>query len=399
MSQQSTRNLPLDAMRVFLVFLVVTHHSVMAYLPEAPPVARSLIAAPRWWQAFPIVDTMKWSGFTLFVAFNDTFFMAALFLLSGLFVWKSLRRKGEKRFLRERVMRLGLPFLFCAFAIAPLAYYATYRQINTLHSSSGFWGQWLHLGVWPAGPAWFLWVLFTFDLFAAAIAAGLSIPVEAIAARLRADRPMRIFLGLTALSTACFAPMALHFGSMSWSSFGPFSIQTSRSFYYLAYFFAGMVLGATGLDTSLLQKNGCLARRWWLWIIASLVAFGLMVGLAIAAMQKPVGLSALGLAVSFAFCLSSAASTFALLAVFLRFVKGSGKVWSSLRESAFGMYVIHYAVVTWLQYWLWPLRMSALAKAPAVLVGALLLSWALVRVAQATRLTPLNQLLLQSDSL
>jgi fucose 4-O-acetylase-like acetyltransferase len=220
MSQQPARNLSLDAMRVFLVFLVVAHHSVMAYLPEAPPVAQSLIATPRWWQAFPIVDTVKWSGFSLFVAFNDTFFMAALFQLSGLFVWNSLHRKGAKRFLRGRAMRLGLPFLFAAFAIAPLAYYATYRQISAVHPSSGFWEQWLHLDVWPAGPAWFLWLLLTFDLFATGLYAVLPTPLEAIGARLKADRPVWMFLGLTALSMACFAPMVLHFGSMSWSSFG-----------------------------------------------------------------------------------------------------------------------------------------------------------------------------------
>ncbi len=78
-SLPSTRCLPLDAMRTFLVALVVAHHSAMAYLPEAPPVASSLVAAPRWWQAFPIVDPATWSGFGLFVALNDTFFMAAPF--------------------------------------------------------------------------------------------------------------------------------------------------------------------------------------------------------------------------------------------------------------------------------------------------------------------------------
>src|SRR5215467_13007348 len=42
--------------------------------------------------------------------FNDTFFMALMFLLSGLFVWPSLERKGSARFLRDRTLRLGVPF-------------------------------------------------------------------------------------------------------------------------------------------------------------------------------------------------------------------------------------------------------------------------------------------------
>jgi len=197
---QALRSLPLDAMRIFLVCLVVVHHSVMAYLPEAPPVPQSLIAIPHWWQAFPIVDSVTWSGFSLLVAFNDTFFMAALFFLSGLFVWGSLRRKGVRTFLRERTVRLGTAFLFAAFAIAPLAYYATYRQIGMTHPSIGFWKQWFELGSWPAGPAWFLWLLLAFDLLAAGISRFIPRSLEALAAHIKGDRPALIFVLLTATS-------------------------------------------------------------------------------------------------------------------------------------------------------------------------------------------------------
>ena len=197
---QALRSLPLDAMRIFLVCLVVVHHSVMAYLPEAPPVPQSLIAIPHWWQAFPIVYSVTWSGFSLLVAFNDTFFMAALFFLSGLFVWGSLRRKGVRTFLRERTVRLGTAFLFAAFAIAPLAYYATYRQIGMTHPSIGFWKQWFELGSWPAGPAWFLWLLLAFDLLAAGISRFIPRSLEALAAHIKGDRPALIFVLLTATS-------------------------------------------------------------------------------------------------------------------------------------------------------------------------------------------------------
>jgi hypothetical protein len=42
-----------------------------------------------------------------------------MFFLSGLFVWKSLERKGRARFLRDRVLRLGLPFIAAAAVVAP----------------------------------------------------------------------------------------------------------------------------------------------------------------------------------------------------------------------------------------------------------------------------------------
>jgi hypothetical protein len=42
----------------------------------------------------PVVDH-RWAGFDLIALFNDTFFMPLRFFVSGLFVWRSLTRKGR----------------------------------------------------------------------------------------------------------------------------------------------------------------------------------------------------------------------------------------------------------------------------------------------------------------
>jgi hypothetical protein len=88
-------NLPIGYLRAFITLLVLAHHAVLAYHPFAPPVPASLVTQPRWWQAFPAVDSQRWSGFALFVGFNDVFFMSLMFFLSGLFLWRSLDRKGD----------------------------------------------------------------------------------------------------------------------------------------------------------------------------------------------------------------------------------------------------------------------------------------------------------------
>ena len=46
-------------------------------------------------------DKMRWLGFDLVVLFNDSFFMACMFLISGLFVHDSLTRRGAVGFLRR----------------------------------------------------------------------------------------------------------------------------------------------------------------------------------------------------------------------------------------------------------------------------------------------------------
>ena len=111
-------NLALGYLRGFLVVLVLAHHSVLAYIDGAPPQATSLLAQPQYWRAFMVVDHQQWTGFSLLTGFNDDFFMSLMFFVSGLFVWSSLKRKGNSSFVRERLRRLGIPFLFAAAVIA-----------------------------------------------------------------------------------------------------------------------------------------------------------------------------------------------------------------------------------------------------------------------------------------
>jgi surface polysaccharide O-acyltransferase-like enzyme len=72
--------------------------------------------------------------------------------------------------------------------------------------------------------------------------------------------------------------------------------------------------------------------------------------------------------------LSCAASSFAFLALFVRFVKTRSRVWDSLSENAYGMYLIHYVFVSWLQYALLPEGLPAIAKGSLVFPGTALLS-------------------------
>jgi hypothetical protein len=134
-------NVAIGYLRAFVTMLVLAHHAVLAYHPFSPAPSASLIAEPRLWPAFPVVDTHRWSGFSLLVGFNDTFFMSLMFFLSGLFIWKSLERKGSGAFLRDRMFRLGLPFVIAAALLAPLAYYPAYLQTGQ-RGLAGFWQQW-----------------------------------------------------------------------------------------------------------------------------------------------------------------------------------------------------------------------------------------------------------------
>src|ERR1700754_1308196 len=150
-----TRIAALDRSRTVITLLVLLHHSVVNYT------------------YFGSGDPMRWLGFDLVVLFNDSFFMAFMFLISGWFVRDSLARKGPAIFLRDRAWRLGVPFLISVLVLMPIAYYPTFLRyhvpdttdFNFLH----FWWRTITVGPWPSGPAWFLWVLLVLDVLAAAV--------------------------------------------------------------------------------------------------------------------------------------------------------------------------------------------------------------------------------------
>jgi peptidoglycan/LPS O-acetylase OafA/YrhL len=368
-------------LRAFVTLLVLAHHAVLAYHPFAPAPQSSLVAQPRLWQAFPVVDSQRWSGFSIFVGFNDAFFMSLMFFLSGLFVWNSLQRKGAGKFVRDRLLRLGVPFLLAAGLLAPLAYYPAYLQTGGW-GWPGFWRQWFSLGNWPAGPAWFIWVLLAFDFVAAGLFQfwpkfGNTIgSISANASR----RPAAFFGKLLLLSAAAYVPMALVFTVYRWSSFGPFTFQTARLLHYLLYFLVGIGVGAYGVDRGILDRRGNLAKSWWMWLFAAPLAFGLATVAFLAVLMPHSSPRPWEILMDSTFVLSCATSSFAFLALFVRFMSRRSKIWDSLGANAYGMYLFHYAFVSWLQYALLRSTLPGIAKGSLVFLASVALSWGLSTV-------------------
>ena len=364
-------------LRAFITLLVLAHHSVLAYHPFPPARNSTLTAQPRWWLAFPVVDPHKWTGWSFFNGFNDVFFMSLMFFLSGLFVSHSIERKGVGVFLRDRLLRLGLPFVV-ATLITPLAYYPTYLLMPAPAGIAGYWQQWRGLGNWPAGPAWFIWLLLAFDIIAAALFA-LAPRVMAWLGRVVSgspDRPIVLFLLLAAVSAVTYIPMAIHFGSEGWSVFGPFFFQTSRLFHYFAYFLIAIGVGATAVSRGLFARDGKLARRWPLWTNAMVLVY-LALAAAFITMISGVGKSLpWGPLLGSLWVLSCAASCFGFMSFFVRFATRRRGVFDSLTGNAYGMYLIHYAFVSWLQYALLPASLSGFVKGVVVTLGTIILSWA-----------------------
>jgi hypothetical protein len=372
---------PIDRLRTLVTLMVLLHHAVLAYHPYAPPVPADWGAAPMMWRAFPVVDAARVPGFDLLVAFNDLHFMALMFLIAGLFAWRGLSHKGAAGFLRDRARRLGIPFLVAAGVLAPMAYYAAYLQAGGTPGLGAYWLAWSTLGVWPAGPAWFLWVLLAFSALAALFHRLVPGWGAAFAARASAmaARPSRLFLVLVGLSAALYLPLSQTVGAMHWFEFGPFTAQTSRVGHYALYFAIGAVLGTQDLDQVLMRRDGALARHWLRWTNLAVLVFVLAMAFIVAAlvaMSKGGVGRPLWMAADFGFAASCAATSLMWLALCARFGHGGGRAWASLARNAYGMFLVHYVYVAWLQFALLDAPWPGVAKAAMVFAGTVLLSWA-----------------------
>src|SRR5262249_1469005 len=111
----------------FVILLVLSFHSVLAYLQFLPAEPFAFDSPPYQWRAIPIVDNQRWLGFDLYCAWQDVFLMSLFFFLSGLFVWPSLSRKVAWHFSFGSLGLWGLPFSRCVGVLVRPPSYHSYR--------------------------------------------------------------------------------------------------------------------------------------------------------------------------------------------------------------------------------------------------------------------------------
>jgi len=103
--------------------------------------------------------------FGVYQSFLQAFFMALLFFVAGYFSAAAYDRKGFAPFVRDRLLRLGVPTLLYMLVIGPLTQYF----LSWTWGNGGFSHQWLlHLkdGEWlsETGPMWFCAALLAFSI-------------------------------------------------------------------------------------------------------------------------------------------------------------------------------------------------------------------------------------------
>jgi glucan biosynthesis protein C len=137
-----------DHLRVALILLVVLHHLAVIYGASAL----------FYYLEPPKNDPLASLVLLGFVLINQAYFMGFFFLISGYFTPGSFDRKGSNSFLKDRLLRLGIPLLFLMFILGPIASIGLYYWTPIKTS---------FIGLYPylvgVGPLWFVEMLLIFD--------------------------------------------------------------------------------------------------------------------------------------------------------------------------------------------------------------------------------------------
>ncbi|MHC4630323.1 MAG: acyltransferase family protein [Planctomycetota bacterium] len=153
---EKARLLFIDNLRILLITLVIMLHLSITYG-----------GVGDWYYKEGQPDDIS---FVLLIWHNCTiqaFSLGSLFMISGYFTAASYDRKGPRRFLKDRLLRLGIPLLCYDFVIGPLLAYPLI-QVGAQESPGSYYEflaryySGFHIGT---GPLWFVEALLIFAAF------------------------------------------------------------------------------------------------------------------------------------------------------------------------------------------------------------------------------------------
>lgn len=146
----------IDHLRTFVIFLVVAQHACVTYSHVGDWYAKSA-TEPTLAQKIPFI---LWQGHA------QAFFLGLLFFVSAYFAHASLSRRGPAAFIRERLIRLGLPTLLYMLVIDPFIVLGLNPWNTHFPPLLTYYHDYLISGrfIGNSGPLWFAFALLIFCL-------------------------------------------------------------------------------------------------------------------------------------------------------------------------------------------------------------------------------------------
>jgi glucan biosynthesis protein C len=334
------RLLFVDNMRTLLTILVVLFHLMITYAGTG-----------SWYYTEGREDLVTTVLGVWFLTVNQAYFMGLFLLISAYFVPGSCDRKGAGRFLKDRLIRLGIPLALYSWVIRPVLAYLD--PVKFPDGRTPFWGfitgsYFRNEAVFGAGPLWFIETLLIFSALYA---------LWRLLARPRPAKPVvdtrfpgngsivlfALLLGVAAFLVRVWLPMGWNFVPLNLQF--PFFVQ------YIALFVVGLAAYRRNWLLGLPDRQG----RLWLAISICLVFLVWLLMLGGGALEQ--GLDsfrggwhwqALGYALWESFlCLGMCIG---LIYLFRRYANRQGRLANFLSRNAYAAYLVHEVVIIVIAY-------------------------------------------------
>jgi len=363
----TSRLLFVDNIRVLLTILVVLFHLMITYAGTG-----------SWYYTEGREDFITGALGAWFLTVNQAYFMGLFLLISAYFVPGSYDRKGAGRFLKDRLIRLGIPLALYSWIIRPLLAYLD--PVRFPDGRPPFWdfltgNYFKNEAVFGAGPLWFIETLLIFSVvYVLWRLLARPRPAEpAVEARFPSNAAIALFallLGVAGFLIRLWRPVG-------WN-FVPLNLQFPFFAQYIALFVVGLIAYRRNWLLSLPDNIG----RLWLGIAGLIILLFWPLLLGGGAIDQ--GLDsfrggwhwqALAYALWESFlCLGMCIG---LIYLFRRYANRQGRLASFLSRNAYTAYLIHEVVIIAIAYAAREVALYPLLKWAVVALVAVPLCFAL----------------------
>lgn len=325
----------IDNLRIILITLIMMIHLSITYGGEG-----------SWYYKEGQADTLSSVLLTWHNCTIQAFSMGLFFMIAGYFTPGSYDRKGSRQFLRDRLLRLGIPMLCYDFIIGPLMAYplmqvdalefdGSYRQFLAMYYGT------FHIGT---GPLWFVEALLIFAICYAVWRAFVKTTSPIV--RDETDLPgnLRIAVFILAVTGITFAVRI--WLPVGWG-FRPLNFQ----FPFFPQYICMFIIGIIAYRRNWLTRIPNAAGRLWLCLAVVMIVIVFpalfVLGGAIKGNTAPFlgGLHWQCFSYALWEQFTGIALMIALLALFHKRLNRQGKFPKTMAGSAYTAYIIHAPVV------------------------------------------------------
>lgn len=332
--KDTNRLLFIDNIRIFLTMLVIAHHMMVIYAHSG-----------GWIYYNSSQDDVTSALGGWFCAVNQSYFMGLFLFVAAYFVPGAYDRKGSSKFIKDRLIRLGIPLVVYSWLLRPLFLYY-FMNISIRSFWRWFTGEYFRIyGLIGGGPLWFIETLLLFSLIYALYR--LLRRSASTQTSQEGQFPSNLKIVVFALSLG-IAIFLVRLVSPINDTYTPLNLQFANFAQYITLFILGLVAYQRNWLTAIPHSTG---RRWLGIAVLIILIYGPLAILAGAAENEELFLGgwhwqSLIFSIWDAFlCISMCIG---LLSLFYYRLNQQSTTAHELSRSAYTAYLIHEPVITYL---------------------------------------------------